>query len=289
MGLWREPLLHFLVLGALIFGLYGWVGGASTAANAPHRIVVAAPTLGALSKDWQRQWGRSPTAAELQTLVDQYVHDEVFYQEALALGLAQNDLIVRQRLIQKMEFLAEDLSALREPTDEVLQAYLDDHGDRYTVPGRVSFSQVYFSQSLRGVGTEAEARALLGELRVNPRLGQSQTLGDRSMLPASFTLASAQAIASVFGEPFAKALTGLTETGWQGPFPSAYGTHLVNVAQLEPGHPATLDEVRGDVRLDWLRDQRQQQDERFYAELRHRYTVTVDRQAWPTALQGDSP
>lgn len=245
---------------------------------------MAIDIMASLSADWQRQWGSRPSALELQTLVDQYVHDEIFYQAALALAMDRNDVIGRRRLIQKMEFLAEDVSALREPEDEVLQTYLEDHRDRYQVPGRVSFSQVYLSRELRGDQADTEAQALLQQLLENPN---KPVVGDRSMLPGAFTLASFQEMAGIFGTPFARDLGAITTPGWHGPFRSAYGTHLVNVSQIEPGHGAMLAEVRSDVRLDWLRDQRQRQDEQFYEELRDRHDVVVDTQALEQALPED--
>ena len=99
-------------------------------------------------------------------------------------------------------------------------------------------------------------------------------------------LASFQEIAGVFGEEFATAITAVETYGWQGPFRSAYGVHLVNVSEVEPGHGAALTEVRGDVRLDYLRDQRRQQDKQFYQDLRSRYTVTVDQDALEQAIAG---
>lgn len=282
MAVLREPLVHFLLLGALLFGLYGLVNGSTPGLATPSHIEVDAPAIARLKADWQRQWGGEPTPAELQTLIDQYIHDEVFYREALALGFDQNDIIVRRRLIQKMEFLAEDVSALREPTDEELQVYLADHGDRYYLPGRVSFAQVYFSGELRGDRAEAEAQTVLNQLRANPQLGQSKKpLGDRTMLPVSLTLASGQTLTNAFGVSFAQALAAVTELGWQGPFPSVYGTHLVNVTEREPGHGATLAEVRGAVRLDWLNDQRQQHETAVYQQLRDRYKITIS----PAALE----
>jgi hypothetical protein len=276
----REPLLHFLVLGAFLFWLYLFINGAAIRLSSPNQLEISAPTIELLKNDWRRQWRRDPSSQELQTLIDQYIHDEVFYQEARTLGLDQNDIIVRRRLIQKMEFLAEDVSTLREPTDADLQAYLTDHADRYIIPGRVSFSQIYFSRELRGDRTDADAQSVLNQLqanrnRVKANVQANQTLGDRTMLPATFTLASIPQMTNVFGSTFAQDLTAVTEKGWQGPFHSVYGTHLLHVTAIEPGHAATLTEVRGDVRLDWLNEQRQQQEEAMYQQLRDRYKITI--------------
>lgn len=235
--------------------------------------------IASLQTQWKQQWGSLPNQKQLQTLLDNYIQDEILYQEALSLGLDQKDVIVRRRLIQKMKFLMEDVAALREPDDEVLQAYLTQHLDRYIIPGKVSFSQIYFSQELRGDRTDADAQTLLTQLQSDRNLDLSEIKGDRSMLPTSYNLASVQTLQNTFGGTLAKEMAQMTETGWQGPVHSVYGSHLVNVTQIEPSHAPTLDEVKKKVRLDWFREQRQQQNEQFYEKLRDRYTVSIDENA----------
>ncbi|NEO58673.1 MAG: peptidyl-prolyl cis-trans isomerase [Okeania sp. SIO3B5] len=281
----REPLLHFLVLGALLFGLYFWVGSPSIASTSAKQIEVSTPVIESLQATWKLQWGRKPTPQQLQKLVDNYVHDEVLYQEALALGLDDKDIIIRRRLIQKMQFLVEDVAGIKEPSDEELQSYLETHIDRYTIPGRFSFNQVYFSQELHGDDTETDAKNLLTQLQTDTV--RTQPRGDRSMLPTTYTLASAKTLNNTFGGTLAREMAEVTEKGWQGPFHSAYGSHLVNVTQIEPGHPATLAEVRKNVRLDYLRDRKQKQDELFYQKLRDRYTVSINEDALNQAVQED--
>ncbi len=275
--IFKEPLLHFLVLGALLFGLYFGVGDRSISSASPRQIEVSPPVIESLKTTWKQQWGSLPNPNQLQTLLDNYIRDEILYQEALSLGLDQKDLIVQRRLIQKMKFLMEDVAALREPSDEVLQAYLADHIDRYTIPGRVSFAQIYFSQELRGDRTDADAQALLTQLQSDSNLEPSQIKGDRSMLPTTYTLASAQTLNNTFGGTLGREMAQVTETGWQGPVHSVYGSHLVNVTQIEPSHPPTLAEVKKKVRLDWFREERQKQNEQFYQKLRDRYTVSIDQ------------
>ncbi len=283
--IFREPLLHFLVLGALLFGLYFWVGSPSITSTSTKQIEVSTPVIESLQATWKLQWGRKPTPQQLQKLVDNYVHDEVLYQEALALGLDNKDIIVRRRLIQKMQFLVQDVAGIKEPSDEELQSYLDSHADRYTIPGRFSFKQVYFSQELHGDDTENDSQNLLTQLQTNTV--QTPPRGDRSMLPTTYTLASAKTLNNTFGGTLAREMAEVTQKGWQGPFHSAYGSHLVNVTQIEPGHSATLAEARKNVRLDYLRDQKQKQDELFYQKLRDRYTVSIDEEALNQGVQED--
>ena len=272
----REPLLHFLILGVLIFGLYFGVSGGSTKPeSSQQQIEISAGTVENLKATWKMQWGREPNPEQLEKLMDTYIRDEVLYREALALKLDDNDTIVRRRLVQKMQFLVQDVSAIEEPSDETLQAYLADNADRYAIPGRVSFSHIYFSRELRGDKANADAQALLRELQANGNSNPYQLRGDRSMLPGTYSLASARTLNNTFGGSFAQGIAAVTEKGWHGPFESAYGSHLVNVTQVEPAHPATLAEVRRNVRLDWLRDERQKRDDLFYEQLRDRYEISI--------------
>lgn len=281
----QQPLLHFLVLGALLFGLYFWVGSPSRASTVAPTIDVSAAVVESLKTTWRFQWRRSPTPDELQTLVDNYIREQVLYQEALALGLDQDDLIVRRRLVQKMQFLLEDILPIPDPSDAELETYLADHADRYRVPGRYSFSHLYFSQTERGDRAETDARDLLAQLQSTPDLDLSPTPGDPSLLPRTYTLASAQTLGNTFGGAFAQEMAEITETGWQGLLHSVYGIHLVNVSQIEPGHPGTLAEVGKKVRLDWERERRQQLDAQSYEALRDRYTVSIDPDALPPNQQ----
>jgi hypothetical protein len=272
---WRQPLVHFLLLGALLFGLHGVVQGAAVPAAAP-TLTLDGPTLDQLRSDWQRQWRREPIATEWQTLVDQALRDQVLYQEALALGLDQNDLIIRRRLIQKMEFLMEGGVDLAEPQEADLQAYLEAHADRYQLPPRFSFDQIYFSGDQRGDRADGAARQLLARLQSQPRLAQPlEKLGDRTLLPPTYTLATPQQLAHSLGATFAEQVAGITQLGWQGPFTSVYGSHLLRVTDLQPGHPATLAEVRSEVQRDWQRDRQAQQGAANYQRLRDRYRLII--------------
>ncbi|MGF1492119.1 MAG: hypothetical protein ACFBSC_06650 [Microcoleaceae cyanobacterium] len=207
----REPLIHFLLLGALLFGLYFWVNGSSINVSSNRlgnpaisdQIDISAGVIDLLRNNWRRQWGKNPSPEDLQDAVDQYLREEVLYREALKLGMDQNDLIIRRRLVQKMEFLAEDVDTLQEPTDEQLQPYLEAHAERYAIPSRFSFSQIYFSRELRGRQADTDAEQVLKQLQANPRNVQ-RGLGDRNMLPNQYTLQSPQEVAGLLVQTFLK-------------------------------------------------------------------------------------
>ncbi len=271
----REPLTHFLILGATLFILYANVSNSRV--EQADRIVVDATQVKVLADQFQRTWMRPPTRQELEGLTEDFIKEEVLYREALALGLDQNDLIIRRRMRQKMEFLNADILEQQTPQDDELQRYMEDHADRYAEPERTSFEQLYFKTDGDQAAAEARASAVLKQLEEDPDT-DTRTLGDASLLPPSQQLASAREIARVFGEEFATAVQTAPAGQWSGPYASAYGVHLLRITQREPAQQALLGAVRSEVERDWYSEQRLQANERFYEALRNRYTVEI---LWP--------
>src|SRR5262245_9650785 len=136
----REPVLHFAVLGAAIFAVYRAV---APPARPTTTIVLTEAMVDGLRQDYLRRTGTPPSPEEATALIDRFVDSEVLYREALALGLDRGDIIVRRRLVQKMEFLTEGLEPIDAPTDRELQAYLDAHAARYAQPARVALTHVF--------------------------------------------------------------------------------------------------------------------------------------------------
>lgn len=277
----REPLLHFFLLGAGLFALHAWLRGSVT--ESPDVVVVGKARIEQLALGFERVWQRAPTEAELAGLVDDFVREEIYYREALAMGLDDDDTIVRRRMRQKLEFLAEDLSDLAEPTDAELERWLSEHAEEYRVEPRVALRQVYVSRERRGDEAEEAARVLLARLRSAGPEEEPRALGDPSLLPAVLPLSSQREIARSFGDDFAASVMGLDPERWSGPVESAYGLHLVRVeARVEARMPA-LAEVRDAVRRDLVRARRDEAEARFYEALRSRYRIEIE---WPGAAQG---
>lgn len=273
----REPLFHFLLLGLLLFVLYGAVSDGGGDSIDGKRIEVTADDLVWLQAGWEQQWNRPPTRSELEGLVDAFVREEVLYREAVAAGLDRDDTIVRRRMVQKMEFLFEDLAVRGEPTDEELVAFYEANPERYEIPPGVSFSHVYFSTDQRGATTEAAATAALAQLRergVDP-VG-AREYGDRFMLPHDYAGRSPAEVAELFGSDFAESLFALTGEGWQGPIASAYGLHLVNIYERFEASSPELDEVRDEVSRDYLTERRQEANEAVFETLLSRYEIVID-------------
>ncbi|KPK07891.1 MAG: hypothetical protein AMJ64_05190 [Betaproteobacteria bacterium SG8_39] len=269
----REPLVQFLLLGAALFVLYRAVSPAPEAP--PNRIVVDAGQVARLAQQFERTWLRPPTRTELGGLIEDHVTEEILYREALALGLEKNDLVIRRRLRQKMDFLNEDLGAQREPSDAELQAYLDAHAEKFAAPARISFRQVYLKPDKDSAMAHARAEALRAQLDAGSILATEA--GDATLLPRALENASAVDIARSFGAPFAEAIDKLPAgSGWRGPIETEYGLHLVNVSARDPGGPLPLSAVRPAVAREWGAAQRANAKAKFYAALRERYTLSIE-------------
>jgi hypothetical protein len=264
----REPLLHFFVLGALAFALYGRLHRG--ALDAPEEIVVDRARLENLAAQFERIWQRAPTPEEREGLVETWVREEILYREGVAMGMDRDDPIVRRRIAQKMDFLADGL-APTQPSDSDLQAWLDAHPDDYRIEPVYTLRHVYFDVGRRGDRLAADLSAARAALQAG-----ATASGDPSLLPDALESAPAREVERVFGAEFAAALDALPVGGWQGPVRSGYGLHLVELRARTPGRAATLDESRSALERDWLHDRSAAANQTFYEALRKRYTVRIE-------------
>lgn len=270
----REPLLHFLLLGAALFAAYHLVSGRD--AGESGSIVITQGQVRNLALAFAKTWRREPTADELEGLVRDRVREEVYYREAMALGLDKDDIVIRRRLRQKMEFISEDRSVIGEPSQADLEAYLAAHPASFRVQPRFTFVQVFLDPEKRGGQLESDAQRLLARLRQPGSAVDATSLGDTSLLERRFTATPAGAVAQQFGEAFTMALEAAALGRWEGPIASDFGMHLVRVTERTPARAPALAEVRDDVRREWIGARRLEANERYYQELRKRYVVTVE-------------
>jgi|RhiMetdeSRZDD1v2_1073273.scaffolds.fasta_scaffold24216_4 hypothetical protein len=270
----HEPLLHFLLLGAALFVVFGVVD--KRPSDEPGHIVITPGQIASLTAGFTRTWQRPPTAEELAGLIHDAIREEVYYREAMALGLERDDSIIRRRLRQKMEFIAEDVAALAEPTDEELQAYLHAHPDTFRLEHRFSFRHVYLNPERRRASLTDDTAQLLTTLHQAGDQVDIAALGDAFLLEHEFEGVPGSEVAKLFGEPFATALGTLGPEQWQGPVPSGYGVHLVFVSARTEGRVPALEEARDAVRREWANVQQQHAQETFYQRLLKRYTVTIE-------------
>ena len=274
----REPLVHFLALGAMLF-LIGILRGEG-AGSAANRIAITPGTIERLLSGFRRTWQRPPTESEFTSLVREYLKEEVLYREALEMGLDRDDQIIRRRMRQKIEFLTADVVEAFEPTDEELQAYLDANPDSYRQETALTFLQAYIGERDGPVQDEARARALLEELRANPNPDLDR-VGDPFMHPGAFLEMPERDLGGLFGLDFAAQVVELPLGEWSGPVTSAYGLHIVRLDALTPGRPSELLEVRDAVSRDLLSERTREMDANYFEALLARYTVTVE---WPEGM-----
>jgi PPIC-type PPIASE domain len=274
-SLFREPLVHFLLLGAALFALDAWFRPAPDT-TVGGEIVVGEARIRNLAQNFRRTWQRTPTRAELDGLVQDYIREEVLYREALALGLDRDDAVIRRRLRQKVEFISDEAAALATPTDRQLADYLAAHADQFQVAPRATFSQVYLDPRKRVKTLDGDAKRLLDELNRAGASAQPEKLSDRLMLlEPHYTDVSKFEVARIFGAAFADALFEEPSGRWLGPIASGYGAHLVHLESKTPGGTAALADVRPIVEREWQNARRKELGEAFYERLRSKYRVTV--------------
>ncbi len=271
----HEPLVHFLLLGAalfLVFGLFGKPSGGK-----PGAIVVTQGQIASMVSGFTSTWQRPPTPEELERLIQDRVKEEVYSREAMALGLDQDDTIIRRRLRQKMEFLSDDVAAQAEPSDAELSAYLQEHPDSFRIEPRFTFRQVYLSPERRGESLAQDTAQVLAQLRQAGGEADISQLGDPFLLERAFDAVPEGEVAKLFGDKFAVRLAELTPGSWQGPVESGYGVHLVFVGDRTDGGVPALGDVRDAVYREWANAKRLDANEAFYRSLRKKYSVTIER------------
>jgi len=288
----REPLLHFLLAGAVLFAGYRLLHPAAPSGDRERRIVVTEGDLRQMSVMWVAQGRPPPTPEQMRSLVESWVRDEILYREALALGLDQGDTIVKRRMVQKMEFLADDLSDLRDPTRAELEAWFRAHAERFAEPPRATFRQLYFSPDRRGEATRAAAEAVRAKLSGKPAdAPEVEGLGDPFLLQGYYPERAPEQVAKDFGPAFADALFRLEPGSWQGPIESGFGWHLVFVDLLTPRRVPELAEVEADVERAWVEEQRDTFERQALAAMKARYEVVVpdDLTPKPLVAAGSTP
>ncbi len=273
----REPLLHFVFLGMLLFAFDAFLRGRSGEFGGGD-IVVSEGRIENLSALFAKTWHRPPTAEELRGLVDDYVLEEALYREGVALGVDQDDTIIRRRVRQKMEFFVDDIVEVAEPAEAELDAWLTDHAQSYATPARFTFRQVYLNPDRRGDALRADAERVLEELRSTKGTSDPRELGDGSLLDHAYSDAGADIVARSFGQAFADHLAELPTGEWSGPVESAFGLHLVLIDASTEGRLPALAEVREAVARDWSYAQREKASKGYHEEILARYRVTIE---WP--------
>ncbi len=282
----REPLLQFLVVGVLLFGLWKIVNPRSTETEQANRIVLTADDLKQLATTWTLAGRAPPTAQQMRGLIDDRVHEEVLYREALALGLDKGDTIVKRQLARKMEFVAEDVSKLEAPQPGELKAWFEKNKERFALPPRVSFRHIYFSPDRRGKNSQADAERAQSELAGKPIDAPAvATAGDAFMFQQFYGDWPFDEIARQFGPQFARALVSVKPGAWAGPIASGYGWHVIFAESITPQRIPDFDDIEAEVKSAWMEDRRNETRKQLYQAMRSRYEVVLPVSNPPGAAQ----
>lgn len=266
---WREPILHFALIGALLFAVYGRM---NPAGDAGQRIVVTQAVVDDLARQHQARWMRPASEQELADLVEAHVRAEIQYREGVALGLDRDDPVIKRRVQQKLDVMAEEQWSGAAPTDAELAAYLAQNAARFTRPGTVSFEQLLFD----GTASMAEVERAVASARAALASGADPAkLGQPTLLPHRIDQMPTDLVARDFGASFAEQVAQLPEGVWTGPVASGLGAHLVRVSALTPAALPPLEEVRQRVARDWENERRDRSRSASYRQLRDRYEVVI--------------
>jgi len=263
-------MLHFLLIGIALFGAYRWVSPGDSTRG---RIVITQGIVDDLVAQHVAARGREPSPSELSHLIESYVRDEILYREGVRLGLERDDIVVKRRVRQKIEMIAEEDASTRTPTDADLSAYLAANQARFVQPALLTFEQVFIGESRSGPAVVPIAAGTRDALRkgANP-----EEVGKPTLLPHRMTRTPADLVAREFGASFAGALEHVPLDEWVGPIDSSFGAHYVRVSARTPGAAPQLAAVRDHVVREWENDRRQRARNDAYAKMRSGYQVSIE-------------
>jgi len=271
----KEPLLHFLAIGGLLFLAYGQLNEATPETD-DKVIIVSSTRIEQIKKGFNAVWNHLPNDQELKGLIEQEIRQEVYYRDALDLGLDKNDEAVRRRLRQKLEFLSDTGNYLQAPAEGELEAYYAANQQKYQQEPRLSFEQIFLGENPSEKLTREALESLKSDARSEP-----YNIGVRSLLPGQMKLARPTAIDNTFGPGFYATISNFSPGKWDGPVQSSYGVHLVRTLSGLPGRLPQLSEIRNTVFTDWQASKIEQAREQDYARRRAQYQIEIQRDGLP--------
>lgn len=272
----REPLVHFLLIGLALFAAYSLMNQGTNQEGSSTRIVLTEDDIRQLEIAFTAQWQRPPNSQEMAALIDSRIREEVLYREALALGLDKEDTIVKRRMAQKMDFLAEDLSDIHEPTTQELRSWFEKNSLRFESSSRITFRHLYFSPDRRSGNPRDAAMDALAKIAGEPEDSSvAAGLSDPFMFQDYYGDHTPEQVAKEFGPDFAQKLFRLKPGFWNGPIESGYGWHLVWIDSITPGRVPAFEEVETDVRSAWIEEQRYEFKRRAFEAMKSHYRVVL--------------
>jgi len=262
----QEPLLHFLVVGSLLFFYLS-----STDTETKPQVTISQGKIKQLTAQFSKTRQRTPSDEELDALIENQIREDLAFEHGVQMGLVENDSIIKRRVQQKIEFMLNDSIGSIEPSHEDLQTYLESHKEHYTIAPIYSFKNVYINPE-----KHESVDAFIIELQSKDLNTNYKILGDSMMLESEYKHISTAQIARLFGRKFAKSLDAIPLDDWQGPVKSGYGVHLVLIENKILKHSATLEEVETEVRRDFRADAQKKALNAFYNQLKEQYNVKVE-------------
>src|SRR3954469_4788719 len=265
-----EPMLHFLLIGVALLGVYRWVSAPDSKGR---RIVVTQGVVDDLVTQHVAARGREPSTTELNHLIESYVRDEILYREGVRLGLERDDIVVKRRVRQKIEMIAEEDASTVAPADADLFAYLTANQARFVQPAILTFDQVFIGESRSGAGVVRVVAVAREALRKG---ADPEDVGKPTLLPHRMTRAPADLVARNFGASFAAALEKVPVGEWVGPIDSSFGAHYVRVSDRTPAAAPPLAAVRDHVVREWENERRMRARNDAYTKMRGEYQVSIE-------------
>lgn len=273
----HEPLVHFLLLGAALFAVYAYVSGTpASSGELTTQIALTPQEVLELTTYHRQQTHRAPTPEEMNALVERLVQDEVLYREAMAMGIDKHDPVVKSHLAKKMRGMTEGFIDVPDPSASELQAWYVKNEDKFRVPARASFRQVFFAADRRGEKAKPDAAEALTKLAGQGKDSQlAAKLGDPANSSDHYDGVSPDELQKMYGPEFVSAISKAAKGSWQGPIQSSKGWHLVFVDSYDSGGAPDFKEIERAVKKAWELEQRQAAWRKAYEGMRSKYTVTL--------------
>jgi hypothetical protein len=267
----KEPFIHFILIGGLLFALYQLFGNKSEQYN--NTIEISELDIKRATDAWQERWSRLPSDSELKNVIEQQVREEVFYREALALDLGKNDPVIKRRLSEKMIFIANDLLVPEQATDQQLTDFMQQHPHKFSKPLLISFKQFYFNPDLHSSDLSNELERVKFTLNSNTQDTSSTVLSDDFNGESEYTSMPLYQVARHFGQKFTAEIETLPVGTWSGPIASGYGMHIIKVTDRAESTLMPLQSIKDKVLLEWQAEQKKQANDSLYAKLRENYKI----------------
>lgn len=275
----KEPLLHFIAVGAALFFIYYATAYRPDINKSGDIIVISSSDIERLAYLFEKTWQRPPNNKELKGLVDDYLEEEVLYREAMKLGLDKDDTVVRRRMRQKMEFFVNDLTQQTAPTEKQLKEFLQKNKDKYRTESRLSFKQIFFKPDKESENRSNRIINLREKLNKKQNSIQNTTdLGDATILPVNLEMVTVSEVDNQFGKGFGYKLYELAPNRWEGPVESAYGYHLIFIEEKTEGEDPKLSEIRSEVERDWKYSLQKELEQEYLKKKLDEYNVQIQ---WP--------